>query len=426
MKLKQLPDGRWQVWVNDKELFGKKRPTRIEATKNEAKQWAEKKVEDEKQRRGISAKRTILFGEALDLVEEDAHQRHASRMIEPGYRDNILRGVRFCRAVGHTPLKLITRSDCQRVIYDELKRCPSGGSAYLSRLAFNRAFLLAKRAWNAPNPLTGDALEIKLPPKDETDWTEMEDDVNRLMDSIRRHHKGAQYEVEQNRRVVILLARWCSWGPGEIAGLQRSSVNFATNRIKMAHTYAPKRGLKPYGKTKPRFRDMDMVPDLREALEVIAKRDDWKRNPNGYVLLNSEGRSIYETINATYFNYAMEAAGLVKIDRDGNVVKNRRGYALPKFTLYDLAHFCNSQLLADGVPVVAASKRMGHSRVSTTMDVYAHIIRKGPSPADEAVRKRNIEERRDRIAPVDFKPLTTAEKSARYHARWGWKGKAKG
>jgi len=45
-----------------------------------------------------------------------------------------------------------------------------------------------------------------------------------------------------------------------------------------------------------------------------------------------------------------------------------------KIRLYDLRHFVATQLLAAGIPAKTVAGRLGHSRVSTTTDIYGHVI----------------------------------------------------
>jgi integrase len=40
--------------------------------------------------------------------------------------------------------------------------------------------------------------------------------------------------------------------------------------------------------------------------------------------------------------------------------------------LHDVRHAHATLMLANGVPVEVISKRLGHSRISTTMDLYVH------------------------------------------------------
>jgi integrase len=41
---------------------------------------------------------------------------------------------------------------------------------------------------------------------------------------------------------------------------------------------------------------------------------------------------------------------------------------------HSFRHTHASELLAAGVPIVDVSRRLGHARVSTTLDVYGHLI----------------------------------------------------
>ena len=45
--------------------------------------------------------------------------------------------------------------------------------------------------------------------------------------------------------------------------------------------------------------------------------------------------------------------------------------------LHGLRHTSASLLLANGAAMTDVSKRLGHSRVSTTMDIYAHAYEEG-------------------------------------------------
>jgi len=48
---------------------------------------------------------------------------------------------------------------------------------------------------------------------------------------------------------------------------------------------------------------------------------------------------------------------------------------LPMVRLHDLRHISASILIASGVPVRVVSERLGHSKTTTTQDIYAHVIR---------------------------------------------------
>jgi integrase len=47
---------------------------------------------------------------------------------------------------------------------------------------------------------------------------------------------------------------------------------------------------------------------------------------------------------------------------------------VPEITLHEGRHTHTTTLIAAGVPIGVVSQRLGHSKVSTTMDIYAHVI----------------------------------------------------
>jgi integrase len=52
-------------------------------------------------------------------------------------------------------------------------------------------------------------------------------------------------------------------------------------------------------------------------------------------------------------------------------------------SLHTLRHSHGSQLLSEGVPLPAVSKRLGHSNISVTATVYAHALASDESAAAE-------------------------------------------
>ena len=47
---------------------------------------------------------------------------------------------------------------------------------------------------------------------------------------------------------------------------------------------------------------------------------------------------------------------------------------VPNVKLHDLRHFHASVMLQQGQSPALVSKRLGHASVSTTMDIYSHIL----------------------------------------------------
>lgn len=63
-------------------------------------------------------------------------------------------------------------------------------------------------------------------------------------------------------------------------------------------------------------------------------------------------------------------------------LQNKAG--LPHCRFHDLRHLCASIMLLQGVNVKVAQERLGHKDISTTLNIYSHVL---PSSAREAAEK---------------------------------------
>ena len=50
-----------------------------------------------------------------------------------------------------------------------------------------------------------------------------------------------------------------------------------------------------------------------------------------------------------------------------------------KIRIHDFRHSHASNLIGEGMDIVAVSKRLGHSSVEMTLNVYTHLLRKNDS-----------------------------------------------
>jgi integrase len=57
---------------------------------------------------------------------------------------------------------------------------------------------------------------------------------------------------------------------------------------------------------------------------------------------------------------------------------------VPRITIHGLRHTCASLLLSAGVPSKVVQERLGHKDISTTLDVYAHVM---PGQQRDAARR---------------------------------------
>jgi integrase len=73
---------------------------------------------------------------------------------------------------------------------------------------------------------------------------------------------------------------------------------------------------------------------------------------------------------------------------------------LPRIRFHDLRHSCASLLFAQGVPAKTVQEILGHSRISTTLDIYTHVasedhpvssvMREAADAMDRALVRRSL------------------------------------
>ena len=119
-------------------------------------------------------------------------------------------------------------------------------------------------------------------------------------------------------------------------------------------------------KTKSSYRTLTLEPFVRgELLRHREKQDQMKK-----VM-----RSAY---SKDYTDYVcVDALGKL-YDPDfvtGHFGQLLKKHNLKKIRFHDLRHSCASVLLAQGVPMKQIQEWLGHSDMSTTMNIYAHSTR---------------------------------------------------
>jgi integrase len=127
-------------------------------------------------------------------------------------------------------------------------------------------------------------------------------------------------------------------------------------------------------KTEAGARILPLPPELIAALEAQQRRqieekrvlgDEWQEH--GLVFPSSVGTPMEPRNLNHHFTRVLEQAGLPTNTR-----------------LHDLRHACASFLIAQGVSPKIVQEILGHTKISTTMDIYAHVL---PETHREALEK---------------------------------------
>jgi len=92
----------------------------------------------------------------------------------------------------------------------------------------------------------------------------------------------------------------------------------------------------------------------------------------------------HQRLQSTISDYQVATNGLLFPNSRGNPLEPRRLYkefkellkqaGLPDIRFHELRHTAASLMLSSGMKLVEVSNQLGHSKVSTTLDVYAHLV----------------------------------------------------
>lgn len=185
---------------------------------------------------------------------------------------------------------------------------------------------------------------------------------------------AAQEPIKWQMIIHLLMITGCR--RGEIVGLKWDRVNWKDSSIRIDTTllYTPERGV--YESTtktgaertiKLPKETMDLLRQYRVwQLETrLANGDRWKETP---------------------FVFTGENGGYMAPDTlSGYLSRFEKKYNLPHIHAQKFRHSMASVLYFSGADPVSISKRLGHAQVSTTQNIYSHLIEQADTQSAERI-----------------------------------------
>lgn len=153
---------------------------------------------------------------------------------------------------------------------------------------------------------------------------------------------------------------------GEIIGLKWENVDFDNSRIYICRSisYTPDRGI--YESTPKTASSKRYISLPGETMQLLKQYKAWQSaeilrfgeyyTRRGFVFSQDDGSPMHPDSVTTW------------LDRFS------KQHGLPHINPHALRHTMTSLLIFNGVDIVSTSKRLGHSQVSTTSDIYAHVV----------------------------------------------------
>ncbi len=163
---------------------------------------------------------------------------------------------------------------------------------------------------------------------------------------------------------------------GEIMGLKWEKVDFKTNQIRIdeALKYLPDLGIysgeTKAGNTRTLYLPEETMQLLkqhrRDCLELrLLNGDRW--NETGYVFIRDDGRPMNPDSIGSWLR------------------KFSTRHGLPHVNPHAFRHTAASVLIGGGTDIVTVAKQLGHMKISTTEDYYAHLIEQNKEKASNCL-----------------------------------------
>lgn len=153
---------------------------------------------------------------------------------------------------------------------------------------------------------------------------------------------------------------------GEVLGLKWDKVDFSKNQIYICNSvlYSPDIGI--YESTPKTERSKRYITLPAETIQLLRQYRAWQ---------NTERMRLGEYYQNQGFVFSQDTGGPMHPDSVTDWLnKFSKRHGLPHINPHAFRHTMASMLYFNGVDSVSISKRLGHAQVSTTANIYAHVM----------------------------------------------------
>ena len=153
---------------------------------------------------------------------------------------------------------------------------------------------------------------------------------------------------------------------GEVLGLKWDKVDFEGNRIFICNNILYRADVGIYESSPKTERSRRYVALPTETMQLLRRYRAWKAE---------ERLRLGEYYQNQGFVFAQDNGNPMHPDSVTNWLKKfSRRHDLPHINPHAFRHTMASMLYFNGVDSVSISKRLGHAQVSTTANIYAHVL----------------------------------------------------
>lgn len=153
---------------------------------------------------------------------------------------------------------------------------------------------------------------------------------------------------------------------GEVLGLKWDKVDFEGNRIYICNNLLYRSDVGIYESTPKTERSRRYVALPAETMQLLRRYRAWQAE---------ERLRLGEYYQSQDFVFSQDNGNPMHPDSVTNWLKKfSKRHDLPHINPHAFRHTMASMLYFNGVDSVSISKRLGHAQVSTTANIYAHVL----------------------------------------------------
>lgn len=340
-------------WIAEISLGpGAGRQTFYAKTRGEARDWLTAKLRE--QQLGLARKgKRITTGQALTQWLEQVAKPRVRPATYTRYSGLVKQYL--IPSIGAVPLERLTPRHVQTMLNAKAADGMAPRSVHHLRSVLRTALNQAVRWGDVPRNVA--AL---------TDSPRLETHAITFLDA---GQAGQLLAAAHGDRLEALYAVALALGlrQGEALGLRWQDVDLEARQVHVRHALQRIDGrlqlVEP--KTVRSRRTITMPATVINALREHQRRQlkEQMRIDGGFVFAHPDGSPLDGTVVTHQFQQLLKRAGL------------------PRLRFHDLRHSCASLLLAQGVSARMVMETLGHSNISTTLDIYSHVM---PSLRQEA------------------------------------------
>lgn len=202
-------------------------------------------------------------------------------------------------------------------------------------------------------------------PKREMDSFEVEE-IQSILEAL--ESEPLKWQVMTNLLIATGARR------GEIMGLRWENVDWENHRLYLCENrvYTPQSGAISTTLKTGENRYVSVAPSVMDLLaRWQAEQDKFFQflgiTPSGYVMTAENGQPMHPDSPTDW------------------LAKFAKRHGLPPIHPHKFRHTQASLLISEGVDILTVSKRLGHAKVSTTLDIYSHVLAKSDEQASDAL-----------------------------------------